>query len=380
MKDYFDDNAPQGSDLYEDKERATELVYKICEILNCEQDLSVMDKIIINSIAAIEYFSNVRVINSNEIIEVDTKIINGIISAYYISIGKYKHADCLVNEFEQLFLQCLRELHDIKEYNIYSLYEDRKNLLFKYLINEKYDDFIEQACFLLGNDYSNDSFERFNEKSPIKINDIFTDTRLREEFCIITGKARMYNSQLANMLSEAKYEKAFKEDVDKKLFCRKCGRELTPDSGFCMYCGTAVKHTNGVKWGEGIPEYTSSDLMDKQEIFEFAAKVIWKEIIKNDFEIVSSTSKMNETPTFVVKVNDKLIFILVEADIAPNIPELSKERRELYIRHAKKFNAKALYASVGIGSADPERFNAGLALKNDKYYVRFNGFENILYM
>ncbi|MBE5849089.1 MAG: zinc ribbon domain-containing protein [Lachnospiraceae bacterium] len=361
----------------EETSDSRDLINEICRILDCENDISAMDKMIINSIV---FDTNVKILNSNEIIEIDTKIINGIISSYYISVAGYKYSDHLINEFEQSFLTCLGALYDIKGFNIYSLYEDRKKFLCKYLVDQMFDDFIEQACLLLGNDYDRESFESFNEASPIKINDIFIDTALRAEFYVITEKTRKENSQLVKMLSEAKYEKVLREDADKKLFCRKCGRELPPDSDFCMYCGTHVEHTTGGKWGEGIPEYTASDCMNEQDIFEFAAEIIFKEVIKNNLEIVSSTSKMNEIPTFVVKENDQLIFILVEADVAPNIPQISKERREQYIIHAKKFNAKALYASVGIGSADPDRFNAGLALRDDKYYVRFNGFENILYL
>ena len=48
------------------------------------------------------------------------------------------------------------------------------------------------------------------------------------------------------------------------------------------------------------------------------------------------------------------------------------------IKFERRFKAIPLFASVGIGSTDADRFDKSLALIGDGYYANFVGFENVL--
>lgn len=44
----------------------------------------------------------------------------------------------------------------------------------------------------------------------------------------------------ANILAKEEKKGLFKAEGE-KLFCYKCGKQISPDSAFCPYCGSSVK-------------------------------------------------------------------------------------------------------------------------------------------
>lgn len=130
-------------------------------------------------------------------------------------------------------------------------------------------------------------------------------------------------------------------------------------------------------WGSGIPEYSKSDLMTSEELYDFALDIVVQfEIKAHDcYKLLDCNPSKDSFPSIVAEAKGKLIFILVEADVAPKMPKLTSERKEAFIKHCKKFNALAFYAPVGFGACDSERFDKSLALKGDAYYANYISLE-----
>jgi len=130
-------------------------------------------------------------------------------------------------------------------------------------------------------------------------------------------------------------------------------------------------------WGSGIPKYNKNDLMTPEELYDFALDIVAQFEIKahNCYKPIDCNPSKDSFPSMVVEAKGKLIFILVEADVAPKMPKLSNERKEAFLKHCKKHNAEAFYAAVGFGACDEERFNKSLALRGDAYYANYIGLE-----
>lgn len=128
------------------------------------------------------------------------------------------------------------------------------------------------------------------------------------------------------------------------------------------------------KWGEGIPVYGQNDLMNQHDIHIFAMEAVKKfEIEKNDYELVNESNEQNCFPNYVCRKNDSNIFILVKEAILPDMPIMSMQEKKKILAFSQKYDAECYYAPVGIGSTDPERFHAELALKGDSYYINYEG-------
>ncbi len=131
-------------------------------------------------------------------------------------------------------------------------------------------------------------------------------------------------------------------------------------------------------WGKGIPRYIEEDLMTKEELLDFAMQIVKQfELDKKGFELVSANNKLGIYPNFVVRKDNTLLFILVKADIAPRMPELTEDDKKIMIEQSKKYDAIPLFAPVGFGSTDPERFDKSIALRGDSFYSNYVGLEEI---
>lgn len=129
-------------------------------------------------------------------------------------------------------------------------------------------------------------------------------------------------------------------------------------------------------WGHGIPKYLPRDLMSKEEIFDFAMQIIRDfEMKQNGYEIIDEYASQSLSPNFIAMKNGRKYYVTVKADIAPNIPELTKREKFDIKAIATRDNAIACFASVSIGSTDMNRFTAGLALCGDGFYTRYTGLE-----
>lgn len=132
------------------------------------------------------------------------------------------------------------------------------------------------------------------------------------------------------------------------------------------------------KWGVGVPNYTAQDLMTEEELLDFGIQIVLQYGTKTDgYEIVSVNNKKDCFPNIVLKKGDDTYFVLVKTDEVHCQPVLSDEVRQRISKHAQNLGAIPLFASVGIGACDPERFEKRLMLRNDAFYANFTGFETI---
>lgn len=136
---------------------------------------------------------------------------------------------------------------------------------------------------------------------------------------------------------------------------------------------------NKKDWGKGIPKYTQDDLMTEAEILDFSMQVVGKyELQDKGNELVAWSNELDTFPNIVAKINGELSFIIVKGAIAPDFPTLSRFWRNAYCSKAQKeYGAKCYYAPVGIGAQDGKRFEKGLALRGDSFYIRYEGMEEL---
>lgn len=128
-------------------------------------------------------------------------------------------------------------------------------------------------------------------------------------------------------------------------------------------------------WGSGVPGYYhQSDLMVIEELTDFALDIVGDYAAKQGYNIIETHSSPVYIPNIVMEKDDVLYYVLVEAAIAPDMPNLRREKGDAMLGYAEKLEAKCLYAPVSIGSRDRERFAQKLALCGDKFFVNFGGF------
>lgn len=131
-------------------------------------------------------------------------------------------------------------------------------------------------------------------------------------------------------------------------------------------------------WGPGIPQYKKEDILEGEELIKFGMDILWQnEFANNNHKVIEATSKPGIIPNVVCEIGGKLSFIVVKVAVAPDEAVMSVEEKKHMISHAAKFKADCYFAPIGIGAMDPARFDAGLALKNDGYYIKYNGLEKV---
>lgn len=131
-------------------------------------------------------------------------------------------------------------------------------------------------------------------------------------------------------------------------------------------------------WAPGIPKYTDDDLLHGKDLLEFAMNIIWQyEIEPKKIKVIDATIEDGRIPNIVCKLNGKMSFVVVKAAIYPEEAKMSVEEKKNLVAHAAKFNADPYFAAVGLMPTDPERMKASLALKNDGFYIKYEGFEKI---
>ncbi len=127
-------------------------------------------------------------------------------------------------------------------------------------------------------------------------------------------------------------------------------------------------------WGTGIPQYEVTDLMTDNEFLDFAMKtVVNYECGKNGFQRVSANNNPNVCPNLILEKNDEFYFVQVRGYCAGCEVDATPEEKQRLMKAAEKFGAKCCYADAGFGAADPDRFEAKLALRGDAFYVRYLG-------
>lgn len=134
-------------------------------------------------------------------------------------------------------------------------------------------------------------------------------------------------------------------------------------------------------WGSGIPVYQAEDILPEEELFAMAVDfVVRQEVTDKGYELVASSAKREHIPNIVFRKekDGRLQLIDVEEAVSPHYVEMDTQLMGIMLDQAKKFDARAYFASVSFGSKDKERFEKGLALRGDSFNIRYEGLKKII--
>lgn len=128
-------------------------------------------------------------------------------------------------------------------------------------------------------------------------------------------------------------------------------------------------------WGEGIPDYTESDLMVASEALEFAMELVASRGLQTEgYSVMESNNGVGTFPNFVAMKDGHTYFIAVDVAVAPNMPRFNPEIVPKLLEIAAPYKATVLYAPVTFASADSKRMEASIALCGDSFVGNFSGF------
>ena len=130
------------------------------------------------------------------------------------------------------------------------------------------------------------------------------------------------------------------------------------------------------EWGKGIPDYTDDDVLEGMELHAFCTNFVAESMQKEGYAIEGVI--LENTPTQVIanKAGERF-FVIVAGGIYPYRGHISFSMKKRFAEFCKAKDVRPMFGSVGIMSHDEERASAGLALKNDGYLIKFDGFEDL---
>ena len=130
-------------------------------------------------------------------------------------------------------------------------------------------------------------------------------------------------------------------------------------------------------WGNGIPKYSSEDLLTKDELFDFGVAAAMHQMNEEGYSIVHAVYNYRSVLNIIAVKDYTSYFICVKTAIAPEIPRMTlKEINELKAV-CKKEKTLPLFVPIIIGSTDSERFDASLALIGDDFDYGYMGVKTI---
>lgn len=125
-------------------------------------------------------------------------------------------------------------------------------------------------------------------------------------------------------------------------------------------------------WGPGIPDYTEDDILEGIELHKYCTNIVAQSMQDNGFTIEGII--VNNTPTQVIaNKNGRKFYVIVAGDVFPYEGKISFSMKRRFSEFSLKQNVTPMFASVGLISSDAERAEAGLSLKYDGYYVKYDG-------
>jgi len=114
--------------------------------------------------------------------------------------------------------------------------------------------------------------------------------------------------------------------------------------------------------------------LTSQELHNLAMNHVGKDLEKRGFEFIAVNSKLKKHPQFVcIDKNKQYFFVIVRAVILPeNANNYDIVWMETFKNHARKNDAKVLYAGVGLGNAVDDKLPIYL---NEEYLIEYNGIQ-----
>ena len=151
----------------------------------------------------------------------------------------------------------------------------------------------------------------------------------------------------------------------------------------CILHGAYPPQNNGgsepKNWGDGIPAYTSEDLMAPGEIQNFAIHSVLENDtqLKQGYTFVSACDSPGAIPSLILERDGSFVLVLIKGYTGQTEPVLSEAERNELLKLSERYGAKCCWATVGFTSAEPERFAAGLALRGDAFFCRYEGLRRV---
>lgn len=132
-------------------------------------------------------------------------------------------------------------------------------------------------------------------------------------------------------------------------------------------------------WGEGIPTYNSSDLMTQSEIQNFSLHIVLDndKDIAQKFSFVSACDYPSAMPSLILRSDKGFAFVYIKGYSSLREPVLSAEEKNELLLLGRKYSAETYFATVGLLSADPIRFQTELALRGDGFYCKYEGLQRV---
>ena len=119
----------------------------------------------------------------------------------------------------------------------------------------------------------------------------------------------------------------------------------------------------------------SNEALSKQELHNLAMNIVGKDMEDQGYEFLGVNSLMGRNPQFVALKDKKLSFVVVRAIEYPNNPKtIDITTLQKIKEHAFKFNAKTLYAGVGL--ADSANYENPVS-QGKEYIVNYDGLQEI---
>ena len=132
------------------------------------------------------------------------------------------------------------------------------------------------------------------------------------------------------------------------------------------------------KWKEGIPVYTDEDVMTKSDIYRLAVDYVADYEGSNLKLFCFSKDYDRRTGVSITgRIGYDVVYIMVRSTLAPNQIEMTEFERLVLIAKSFIYGQSCYFANVSIGSKDDKRREAGLALKDDDYYIYYKGMEYV---
>lgn len=117
--------------------------------------------------------------------------------------------------------------------------------------------------------------------------------------------------------------------------------------------------------------------MTKREMLDFAIQIIVDYATKEGYEFESVNNTLSHFPNAYLKKDNELYCLIIEVDEVHNQPQLSIDTINKMKNIKNKINCIPIYASVGIGAVNSNRFDEKQTLIGDEYLVNFEGFQSI---
>ena len=119
-----------------------------------------------------------------------------------------------------------------------------------------------------------------------------------------------------------------------------------------------------------------SIVLTKQELHNLAMNLVGKDLEKRGFEFIAVNSKLKKHPQFeCIDKTNQYFFVIVRVVKLPENPNnYDVVWMETFKKHARKKDAKVLYAGVALGNPDGEELPVYL---NEEYLCEYNGIQFI---